>query len=339
MKLISRSTFGILSMILPCAAADEPGIFDNPLALFQKAAVPMLSGSERGEITTTLRGFQLRAPRQSEIHNEATPSESGIHMDVAVRDAVEIPAAVDTSETKDGITHHIIKFPAPSGGDQGLAIYIDSGASADREILRAIDHCIEEIRGRLDVERTPTTLKTGGPQPFESVLYAPDHQHYVAWFDSRPGPVLGEARTVVFRATLSARDDDASDYFSFATAPAWTQAAWNSASTSCVITDQPDNGSVFAWLISTDKSHKWSTRKIDPLVPVYAAYKQAMGEKDLPMFRPALDRIEWLSDTRVRFLIWSNLNDPKLASSGRFWVTIDTLSPQAESTMERISDK
>lgn len=54
------------------------------------------------------------------------------------------------------------------------------------------------------------------------------------------------------------------------------------------------------------------------------------------MFRPYLDKIEWQSDTQVRFLVWSNLNDPKLASSGKYWVTMDTEAPEAALTMIKI---
>ena len=186
-------------------------------------------------------------------------------------------------------------------------------------------------------QQTPShTLKTEGPQSTSSILYSPDRQCYVAWFDAHSASPIGEVRPVIFR-----RVNDSEDLFSFVTIPGQaTQAAWNSASTRCVIGDQPDNGSIFVRLVYKEKPDRWLWKKIDPLAPIYAAYLHAMGGKDIPLFRPYLDKVEWLTDTQVRFLIGCNLggHEPK-AVAGRYYVTIDFQTPDQAPAMKKIADE
>ena len=179
-------------------------------------------------------------------------------------------------------------------------------------------------------------LKTEGPQSASSVLYSPDRQHYVAWFDVKAGSPIGDVRPVVFRTTSSIPD-----LFSFVTVPGQaTQAAWNAFSTRCVIGDQPDNGGASVWLVYKQEPDEWLWRKIDPLAPVYAAYRRVMGDRDTPLFRPTLNKIEWLTDTQARFLISCNLGSHEPAAvAGRYFVTIDFQSLGAVPTMTKISDQ
>jgi hypothetical protein len=164
---------------------------------------------------------------------------------------------------------------------------------------------------------------------------SPDGRHFVGWFDHDAGAPFGMTRSVVFRST----SDSGADIFSFVGTSRFTDAAWNPASTRCVITNEVNWEKTFVWLVYEDKSDKWLSRKLDVLAPMEAAYRRAIGDKDLPGFRLHLDKIEWLSDTQARFLVWSNLNDPKLVSSGRYLVTIDTKVPEAAPTMIKIPNE
>lgn len=190
----------------------------------------------------------------------------------------------------------------------------------------------EQVCGQ---QTAANALKTEGPQSASSVLYSPDRQHYVAWFDVNAGSPIGEIRPVVFRSTRGVPD-----LFSFVTVPGQaTQAAWNASSTRCVVGDQPDNGTASVWLVYKQEPDEWRWRKIDPSAPVYAAYRRVMGDRDTPLFRPKLDKIEWLTDTQARFLVWCNLGSHEPAEvAGRYFVTIDFQSPDAAPTMTKISD-
>lgn len=172
-------------------------------------------------------------------------------------------------------------------------------------------------------QATPAVLTTRGPQSAPSTLFSPDHAHYVAWSDVEAGTPIGLIRPVVVRHAGGQEN-----LFSFVTIPGQaTQAAWNSASTRCVITDQPDNGYANAWLIYKEGADKWLWRRLDPLAPLEADHLRALGGRAL--FRPFLDKIEWLSDTKLRFLVRCNLNNPELTSSGRYWATIDVQTQDA----------
>jgi hypothetical protein len=164
---------------------------------------------------------------------------------------------------------------------------------------------------------------------------SPDGHQFVAWFDHDAGAPIGIARCIILRDEF---DSDAT-LFSFVGPSRFTNAAWSPSSTRCVITNEVDWERTLVWVIYKDRADKWLSRKLDVLAPVEAAYRQAIGDKDSPGFRAHLDKIEWLSGTRVRFLVWSNLNDPKLASSGRYWVMIDTQSPDAKPEMIKISNE
>jgi hypothetical protein len=178
----------------------------------------------------------------------------------------------------------------------------------------------------------PAALVTSGPLEGAAVCHSPDKKHYVGWFDTEESGLPAKTlRSVVVCSS------DWMPLFSFVTLPGQrTQAAWNSTSTHCVISDQPDNGGATVWLVYKKPEEEWQSRKLDPLQPLWVAHKEALKDRDTPLFRPFIEKVEWLSDTQVRFLIWSNLNNPSLATSGKYHVTIDVSSATAEPVVSKI---
>ncbi|MDZ4286656.1 MAG: hypothetical protein U0984_01785 [Prosthecobacter sp.] len=159
MKKIHTVVLATLLTAMPCFAADDlKHLFDDPLALFQKALVPALNGGERGVVKTTLRGFQLRVDHQSQIEKSA--SESGIFLDVEVRDPEEIPELTDVTEKEGGLSRRTVKLPATWDGGSGLAIYLTYGTEAQPKALKALENCIIEIlqkTAQSSIARPPAT--------------------------------------------------------------------------------------------------------------------------------------------------------------------------------------
>jgi hypothetical protein len=143
----------LITFLAGLATAKAEDLFANPLELFRAALMPALTCTERAKVETTWRGFFLRADSQSAMELGIEPSECGIYLDVAVRDAVEIPLAEDSTRKDGGVTRRTVKFPA--GGEnreQGLLVTLVYGGLANAEALKAIEASIAEIQRRAERE-------------------------------------------------------------------------------------------------------------------------------------------------------------------------------------------
>ena len=135
-------------------AAPPKGLFYNPIGLFQGALLSSLSNSERAKIQTTWRGFYLRADTQPGFEHEYDPSESGIYLDVAVRDPEEIPVFRDLTTREGLITKRTVEIPAPGNEQVALRITLAYGEAAPQEALAAI---------RASTTKTITASAQGAP--------------------------------------------------------------------------------------------------------------------------------------------------------------------------------
>ena len=178
---------------------------------------------------------------------------------------------------------------------------------------------------------TRTTAQELGPE----LRSSPDGRDLVCWFDHDAGALIGKTRSILVRS----KSDPDMPLFSFAGTSRSTDAAWNSISTRCVIVNEVDWERTLVWLVYKDKSGKWQERLLNVMAPIEAAYRQAIGNKDHPGFRVHVDKMEWISDTQLRFFVWSNRNDPDLASSGTYQVDINTELPDVKPTMTRVPIK
>ncbi len=79
------------------------------------------------------------------MENETEPSENGIYLNVAVRDAEEIPAFTDVTVTKDDLSTRTVEFTAPKRSTQGLRIHFVYGKDAPEESLAAIRASIAKL--------------------------------------------------------------------------------------------------------------------------------------------------------------------------------------------------
>ena len=91
-------------------------------------------------------------------------------------------------------------------------------------------------------------------EPAREIRRSPDGRYYVGWFDHDAGAPFGIIRPVVVRSA-----SDPHDIFSFVSVPRSTDAAWNAASTRCVIADAPDNGGLTTWLIYQKTPQGWGS--------------------------------------------------------------------------------
>lgn len=178
------------------------------------------------------------------------------------------------------------------------------------------------------------TLATAGERRPE-LRSSPDGQAFVCWFDHHGDAPVGETRSILLRS----ESDPDMPVFSFVGFSRFTDAAWNSASTRCVIVNEVDWERTLVWLVCKDESGKWHERRLDVVAPIKAVYHQAIGNKDHPGFRLHLDKSEWISGTQLRFSVRSNGNDPDLDSSGTYQVEINAELPDAKPTMTKVSFK
>jgi hypothetical protein len=144
MKVFIRTCFLAFACFC-CISAVGKGLFDNPVELFSGCLIPCLSHSERAKIQTTWRGFYLRADTQPGFKDEYSPSDSGIYLDVAVRDPKEIPTFKDSSTTQNSITKRTIEIPAPKTDQVALRISLLYGKDASKESLSSINASIQKI--------------------------------------------------------------------------------------------------------------------------------------------------------------------------------------------------
>jgi hypothetical protein len=153
---------------------------------------------------------------------------------------------------------------------------------------------------------------------------SPDGNYYVSWFDYDAGAPLGRIRPVVVRAT-----SDSYDIFSFVSVPRYTDAAWNAASTRCVLADAPDNAGPKTWLVYQKSPQQWATEEIEPFETLHKAYRQT--DPDVRhLFRPSIIKISWLSNTEVCFRGYCN--------TGTYLITVDTANPKGTPRTKKLSE-
>jgi hypothetical protein len=127
-------------------AAESHGPFYSPVTGFSNALIPILEGFEKAKIEKTLRGFIARADSAPGFkRSETDPSESGLYLNVSVRDAEEVKALSDSTEEIGVFSRRTVKIPAPPHGDQAIVIELDYGGKVPSEVLRAIDSCIKGV--------------------------------------------------------------------------------------------------------------------------------------------------------------------------------------------------
>src|SRR5687767_1534447 len=106
-------------------------------------------------------------------------------------------------------------------------------------------------------------------EPVREIRRSPDGRYFVGWFDYDAGAPFGLIRPIVVRSS-----SDFYDIFSFVSVPRSTDAAWNAASTKCVIADAPDNGGPKTWLVYQKTPQEWASREIEPFATLYEAFRK-----------------------------------------------------------------
>lgn len=165
---------------------------------------------------------------------------------------------------------------------------------------------------------------TSAPEPTREIRRSPDSRYFVGWFDYDAGSPIGLIRPVVVRSA-----SDPFDIFSFVSVPRYTDAAWNAASTQCVIADAPDNGGPKTWLVYQKTPQEWATRELEPFATLYEAFRKTDPEVR-HLFRPSILRITWLSESRVQFRSYCN--------TGTYMITMDTSAPKDPPAIMKLSD-
>ncbi|MEK7952378.1 hypothetical protein [Luteolibacter soli] len=185
-----------------------------------------------------------------------------------------------------------------------------------------------------DVEgdrKRPIVLKFDGYQPVAAptreIRRSPDGKMFVAWADQQLGPPFGEIRSIFLRY---ANDQDT--LFSVVSSPRDTKAGWNPGSSRCIIADAPDNGGPRTWLVTHESPDvwEWKTRVIEPFGKLEKEFRESDPDVH-QLFRCSIFKIEWLSDTKVRFRAWCN--------TGTYFLTMDTDHPEAPPVEEKLSDE
>jgi hypothetical protein len=174
---------------------------------------------------------------------------------------------------------------------------------------------------------TPVLLSASEPKC--EIRHSPDKKHLVAWFDQDVGQPLRDMRSVVLCAS-----DDSTPLFSFVSIPRYTKAAWNPSSDRCLIADAPDNAGPVVWLLQKNSKGDWSPSLLEPFTSLATEFYNKQSEGKEPrstLFRPSLLKIEWLTDTKIRFRGYCNL--------GTYLMTMDTASPDTAAKVEKLSDK
>jgi hypothetical protein len=161
--------------------------------------------------------------------------------------------------------------------------------------------------------------------PAREIRRSPDGRYFVGRFDHDAGAPFGVIRPIVVRSA-----SDPYDMFSFVSVPRFTDAAWNPASTRCVIADAPDNGGPKTWLMYQKTAQEWASREIEPFATLDEAFRKTDPEFR-HLFRPSILKLSWLSDTEVRFRGYCN--------TGTCLITIDTENAKQPPITKKLSDK
>ncbi|MCW1924017.1 hypothetical protein OKA05_15725 [Luteolibacter arcticus] len=183
-----------------------------------------------------------------------------------------------------------------------------------------------EAGGRPVIALEMGAFKVAAP-PTREIRSSPDGKMFVAWVDHDLGPPLGEIRSIFLRYAI-----DQDTLFSVVSSPRDTQAAWNPSSSRCVIADAPDNGGPRTWLAvhKSPDEWEWQTRLIEPFRELEKKFRESDPEVH-QLFRPSFLKIEWLSNTKVRFRAYCN--------TGTYFLTLDTDRPDEPPVEEKLSDK
>ncbi len=144
-----------------------------------------------------------------------------------------------------------------------------------------------------------------------SVWGSPDRRSFIISTDPDGG---GNGRTItLLDAKLS------KIVFSHATAQRYTLASWSPGSNHCVIADAPDNGNVNAWLFIHDSNGRWNAKTVDLFGRLSEEWKRA--DHGPSVFRPAILRIEWRTETVVCFHTFCNM--------GPYDITVNAEKPDS----------
>lgn len=163
-----------------------------------------------------------------------------------------------------------------------------------------------------------------GEEGAREIRLSPDGRYFVGWYDHDAGKPFGIVRPIVLRSV-----SDSSDIFSLVSVPRSTQAAWNAASTMCVVANAPDNGGPNTWLISRKNGDHWDSRKLDPFKDLFAEFsKNSHGPT---LFRPSILKLSWISDATVSFHAYCNL--------GTYLITVDMEEADTKAVSKKLSDQ
>jgi hypothetical protein len=162
--LTMKVFFFILLGLASAIAAEPKDAWHGPVMGFSEAIAPILDGFEKANVKTTLRGFIARGDTSPGFAaSEIDPSEDGLYLNVAVRDAEEVPSLLDKVEKKGAITYRLVEIPARPGREQGLRISLHYGPGARAEAIRAIDGCIGKIKKAANGAEKPPVIPKGKP--------------------------------------------------------------------------------------------------------------------------------------------------------------------------------
>lgn len=169
---------------------------------------------------------------------------------------------------------------------------------------------------------TPLSTLARAEDHEREVRLSPDGLHFVGWYDHNAGLPFGVVRPIMLRSVSGQYD-----IFSIVSVPRSTSAAWNSASTMCVIADAPDNGGPNTWLVQRKEDELWDTIKLDPFKELCAEYSKTSHGAEL--WRPSILKIKWISVTTVSFYSYCNL--------GTYLITIDTTATDKKPVIKKLS--
>jgi hypothetical protein len=284
----------LLALLMSLASrAEETQLFYAPTP----AALTGVLARETGETAAAKDTWTLLLPRQVTV-NPGPGGEGG----VLETDVKEVRLSGD-----DGL----IRKAAES--KSSVTFYGKLSRAADPKDPR---HIVMEV----------SAWQVATP-PTREIRRSPDGKVFVAWVDQDLGPPLGTIRSIFLRYAI-----DQDTLFSVVSSPRDTKAAWNPSSSRCIIADAPDNGGPRTWLVvrKSPDAWEWKSRVIEPFQELYKEFRKTDPEVHR-LFRPSLLKIEWISETKVRFRAYCN--------TGTWLLTMDMDRPDEAPVSEKLSDR
>lgn len=170
------------------------------------------------------------------------------------------------------------------------------------------------------------SIKLNGAEPSPLVVhYSPDKSAFIAWSDYDAGRPLGMIRSIVLR-----QSNDEWVSFGLVTTPRTTDAAWNAASTRCLLSDAPDNGNLFVWLIEKNsEAPTWRPVSLNPLATVERQFHTT--DHGSSLWRPSVLKMSWTDDTSIELRCYCNL--------GTYLITVDTRKTTGPFHVKKLSNK